>query len=300
MRKHVHVVLPRGPLPAGMTGLPFSDAVRAGDTLYVAGRLGLDPATARPPETVEAEARLLMDDLLAVLRAGGMTSADLVMVTVFAPDIAHFRAFNAVYARYFDGPLPARAFIGSGPLLFGCRFELTAIAVAHEAHAAGAPAAPPFQTVDLVDAHQDRVQTCTLQLVQFGARRRFSGRIRTVRTFEDNALLREVLGTPGNGDVMVVDGGGSLHAALVGDLIAQLAIDNGWSGLVMNAAIRDVERLATMPLGIKALGSNPMKSTKQRTGEVGVPVHFGDMTFTPGEMLYADDDGVLVSAVPLV
>jgi regulator of ribonuclease activity A len=99
---------------------------------------------------------------------------------------------------------------------------------------------------------------------------------------------------------MVVDGGGSLGAALAGDVIAQLAIGNGWSGLVMNAAVRDVERLRTMDLGIKALGSNPMKSTKQRTGEVDVPVHFGGVTFTPAEMLYADDDGVLLSAVPLV
>jgi len=144
------------------------------------------------------------------------------------------------------------------------------------------------------------VRTCALQLHGFGGRRRFSGRIRTVRTFEDNALLREVLATPGRGAVMVVDGGGSLRTALVGDVIAQLAIDNGWSGLVMNAVIRDVERLRTMDIGVKALGSNPMKSAKRRTGEIDVPVEFGGVTFTPGEMLYADDDGVLVSVVPLV
>ncbi len=124
-----HIVLPRASLPAGVTRLPFSDAVRAGETLYVSGRLGLDPRTARPPEDVSDEARFLMDDLRAVLGAAGMTTAELVMVTVFAPDVAHFAAFNAVYVRYFEGPLPARAFIGSGPLLFGCRFELTAIAV---------------------------------------------------------------------------------------------------------------------------------------------------------------------------
>ncbi len=113
-----------------MTRWPFSDAVRAGETLYVSGRLGLDPATRRPPAAVEDEARALMDDLRAVLTAAGLTCDDLVMVTIFAPDVAHFAAFNAVYLSYFTGPLPARAFIGSGPLLFGARFELTAIAIA--------------------------------------------------------------------------------------------------------------------------------------------------------------------------
>jgi 2-iminobutanoate/2-iminopropanoate deaminase len=125
-----HIVLPRPSLPAGVRRLPFSDAVRAGETLYVSGRLGLDPSTMKPPADVADEARFVMDDLRAVLSAAGMTTAELVMVTVFAPDVAHFAAFNAVYAGYFEGPLPARAFIGSGPLLFGCRFEVTAIAVA--------------------------------------------------------------------------------------------------------------------------------------------------------------------------
>ena len=157
-----------------------------------------------------------------------------------------------------------------------------------------------FQTVDLVDAHQAAVRTCALQFRQFGARRRFSGRIRTVETLEDNALLKELLGTAGDGAVLVVDGGGSLRTALVGDLIAQLAIDNGWSGLVINGAVRDVERLRAMPLGLKALGSNPMKSAKNRIGRIDVPVEFGGVRFTPGAMLYCDDDGVLVSDEPLI
>ena len=124
-----HIVLPR-PLPPGMTRLPFSDAVRVGETLYVAGRLGVDRSTSRPPADPVDEARALMDDVAKVLAAAGMTCDDLVNVTVFAPDVSHFATFNAVYVSYFTGPLPARAFIGSGPLLFGCRFELTAIAVA--------------------------------------------------------------------------------------------------------------------------------------------------------------------------
>lgn len=125
-----HIVLPRERLPKGMTRLPFSDLVRAGDTYYLSGRLGIDPATGRPPEHPSDEAAFLMNDVERVLGAGGLTTNDLVMVTIFAPSAAHFSEFNEVYVRSFDGPLPARAFIGSGPLLFGCRFELTGIAVA--------------------------------------------------------------------------------------------------------------------------------------------------------------------------
>jgi regulator of ribonuclease activity A len=156
-----------------------------------------------------------------------------------------------------------------------------------------------FLTVDLVDAHQDRVRSCEVQFRQFGGRRSFSGPIRTIRTLEDNALIREVLSSPGEGAVLVVDGGGSLRVALVGDMIAALGVENAWSGLVIFGAIRDVGPLGTLPIGIKALGSNPMKSTKNRIGEIDAPVWFGGVVFNPGEMLYSDEDGVLVSATPL-
>ena len=125
-----YIELPGKTPRPGMTRWPFSDAVRVGDTLYLAGRIGIDPATGKPPPAVGDEARVLMDDLQRVLVAARMTTADLVMVTIFAPDIGDFAAFNEVYLSYFNGPLPARAFIGSGPLLFGARFEITAIAVA--------------------------------------------------------------------------------------------------------------------------------------------------------------------------
>ncbi|HZO95626.1 MAG TPA: Rid family hydrolase [Candidatus Baltobacteraceae bacterium] len=111
-----------------MSRLPFSDAVLAGDTVYVSGRIGLDPRTGRPPADAADEARLVMDDVCAVLRAADLTTDDLAMVTIFAPDVADFAAFNAVYLGYFGERLPARAFIGSGPLLFGARFEITAVA----------------------------------------------------------------------------------------------------------------------------------------------------------------------------
>ncbi|HTW84598.1 MAG TPA: Rid family hydrolase [Candidatus Sulfotelmatobacter sp.] len=108
---------------------PFSDAVRAGDTVYVAGRLGLDPRTRKPHADVREEAKQILDDIRAVLALDGLTMDALVMVTIYAPDVSHFAAFNEVYLTYFSDDLPARAFLGSGPLLYGCRFEVTAIAV---------------------------------------------------------------------------------------------------------------------------------------------------------------------------
>ncbi len=157
-----------------------------------------------------------------------------------------------------------------------------------------------FRTADLVDAHQADVQSCELQLRQFGARTNFAGPIRTLDVYEDNALVRATLQTPGNGAVLVIDGGASLRTALVGDVLAGFARDNGWSGLILNGAVRDVEALAALDLGIKALGSNPMKSAKTGAGNSDVAVTFGGVTFRPGEYLYADDDGVLVSARQLV
>ena len=151
-----------------------------------------------------------------------------------------------------------------------------------------------FRTADLVDEHGEALQSCDLQLRQLGGRRRFHGPIRTVACFQDNALVKQVLSTPGDGAVLVVDGEGSLHTALVGDLIAGLAQGNGWAGLVVNGAVRDTEALAALDIGIKALGSNPRKSAKLAAGQVDVPVTFGGVTFRPGAHLYSDEDGVVV------
>jgi regulator of ribonuclease activity A len=151
-----------------------------------------------------------------------------------------------------------------------------------------------FRTADLVDEHGEALQSLDLQLRQFGGRRRFHGPMRTVACFQDNALVKKVLSEPGNGAVLVVDGGGSLHTALVGDLIAALAQDNGWAGLVVNGAVRDTEALAGLDIGIKALGSNPRKSAKLAAGQVDVAVSFGGVTFRPGDHLYSDEDGVVV------
>ena len=110
-------------------GLPFRQSVRAGDTVYIAGQIGLDAQTGKPPADVRDEARLVMERLRSALRREGLTTADLVMVTVHAPNVdADYAPFNEVYVTFFDGPYPARAFLGSGPLLFGARFEVTAVA----------------------------------------------------------------------------------------------------------------------------------------------------------------------------
>lgn len=151
-----------------------------------------------------------------------------------------------------------------------------------------------FTTADLVDEHGDRLRVCDTQFRQFGGYRKFSGPIRTVSCHEDNGLVKKLLATPGDGAVLVIDGGGSLHSALTGDMIAKSAVDNGWAGVVVNGAVRDSAELAELPLGVKALGTNPRKSSKAGAGAVDVPVGFGGVSFTPGDTLYSDEDGVVV------
>ena len=151
-------------------------------------------------------------------------------------------------------------------------------------------------TADLVDDIGPDVRSCDVQFRQFGARTQFAGPITTVRCLEDNALLKSVLSTPGDAGVLVIDGAGSLHTALVGDLIAELAHSNGWAGLVIHGAVRDAAALCSIDLGIKALGTNPRKSSKSGAGERDVTVSFGGVTFVPGDMAYSDDDGIVVVA----
>lgn len=151
-------------------------------------------------------------------------------------------------------------------------------------------------TADLMDAHDAVVQSCALQFRDLGLRIAFEGAIRTVRCREDNALVKAALQEPGDGAVLVVDGGGSLHSALVGDAIAGLAAGNGWSGIVVNGAVRDVTAIARLAIGLKALGSNPRRSSKTGAGDRDVPVAFGGVVFVPGAYLYADADGIVVAA----
>jgi regulator of ribonuclease activity A len=154
-------------------------------------------------------------------------------------------------------------------------------------------------TADLVDdltSAGREVRTCDLQFLDLGRKRRFSGPVRTVACFEDNALLKRILSTRGDGAVLVIDGGGSLRTALCGDLIAGLGVTNGWAGLIINGAVRDRLALAELPIGIKALGTNPRKSAKVGVGEADIPVTFGGLTFAVGDRVFSDADGVLAIA----
>lgn len=157
-----------------------------------------------------------------------------------------------------------------------------------------------FATSDLVDAHGAELQSCQIQFRQYGGVTRFGGPIHTLRTFEDNARLKEIVSAPGGGAVLVVDGGGSLRSALVGDMIAELARTNGWAGLILWGAVRDTVALAKLDIGIKALGSNPNKSAKTGAGDCDGPVAFGGVTFRPGAWVYSDEDGIVVSPKALL
>ncbi|KAF2412584.1 S-adenosylmethionine--2-demethylmenaquinone methyltransferase [Microbacterium sp. B35-04] len=149
-------------------------------------------------------------------------------------------------------------------------------------------------TADLYDERGDELDSLALQLHDLGGRVAFDGPVRTVRCHRDNALVKEVLATPGDGAVLVIDGGGSLESALVGDLIAASAVENGWAGIIVFGAIRDRAAIAELPIGVKALGSNPRKSAKAGIGEVDVPVTIAGVALVPGRHVWADADGILV------
>ncbi|MDQ0644527.1 ribonuclease E activity regulator RraA [Microbacterium murale] len=149
-------------------------------------------------------------------------------------------------------------------------------------------------TADLYDEFGDELQSLPVQFLSFGRRTAFDGPIRTIRCVEDNALVKTILATPGDGAVLVVDGGGSLQTALMGDMIAESAVANGWAGVVINGAIRDSVAINGLDLGVKALGTNPRKSAKLGAGEVDVDVSFGGVVFHVGAHLHSDADGILV------
>lgn len=157
-----------------------------------------------------------------------------------------------------------------------------------------------FSTCDLYDAFEKSCRSCHTQFRQFGGRRVFSGKIRTVKCVGDNVLVRKTLGEASDGGILVVDGAGFLGSALMGDAMAGLGAGNGWAGVIIYGAIRDSRALSAMDFGVKALGSNPQKSFKQGSGAVDTPVSFGGVTFAPGDWVYSDDDGILVSPKQLI
>jgi regulator of ribonuclease activity A len=156
-----------------------------------------------------------------------------------------------------------------------------------------------FVTCDLSDDHPD-VRVVEPMFAGFGGRSTFGGIVVTVKCHEDNSRVKELLATPGKGKVLVVDGGGSLRCALLGDLIGDSAVKNGWEGVIVYGCVRDVDALAELALGVQVLAAIPLKSVRKGVGEVDVPVTFGGVTFRPVEYVYADNNGVIVSAQKLV
>lgn len=157
-----------------------------------------------------------------------------------------------------------------------------------------------FQTADLCDAHRGSVRVAHSNFKSFGGRTRFYGPIATLQVLEDNVIVKQRLTTRGNGRVLVVDGGGALNCALVGDILAGLAVDNGWAGIVINGCIRDSVAVSGMPLGVFALGTSPRRCERGDGGLSDIPVSFAGVTFKPGEYVYADQDGLIVSAEALL
>lgn len=155
------------------------------------------------------------------------------------------------------------------------------------------------RTADLCDAHGEAVRVLALPFRDYGGRSAFAGPVSTLKCFEDNSLVRTALEEPGNGRVLVIDGGGSLRCALVGGNLGVLAEQNGWAGVVVWGCVRDAVELATNAIGIKALGTCPRKSDKRGVGQREVPITIGGVTIRPGEWLAADEDGVIVSDAPL-
>lgn len=154
-------------------------------------------------------------------------------------------------------------------------------------------------TPDLCDEFPE-VQVVEPGFNNYGGNKAFGGEIVTVKCFEDNSVVKEQVGQPGRGRVMVVDGGASRRNALLGDMLAEKAAESGWAGLVIYGSIRDVDEIGKTALGVQALGTVPRKTEKRGIGDLNIPVTFHGITFHPGHYIYADNNGIVVSEKPLV
>ncbi len=158
-----------------------------------------------------------------------------------------------------------------------------------------------IKTADLCDAHPAKVRVAQpLGWKDYGGIKSFYGKIATVKCYEDNSQVRKALEEDGEGKVLVVDGGGSLRCALLGDMLGALAVTNKWNGLLIYGGIRDSVAMAQLSVGVKALGTIPLKSNKRNEGQKNISVHFAAIDFVPGEYIYADEDGIIVSAENLM
>jgi regulator of ribonuclease activity A len=156
-----------------------------------------------------------------------------------------------------------------------------------------------LKTTDLSDLHPKKVQAAESLFRDFGGRKMFHGEIVTLKIFEDNSFVRKALEQNGEGKVLVVDGGGSLRCALLGDQLGELAVKNKWNGVLVFGCVRDSEALSQLDLGIKALNTHPLKTEKRNEGQENIAVRFAGLDFVPGTFIYADEDGVLVTTEKL-
>lgn len=157
-----------------------------------------------------------------------------------------------------------------------------------------------ISTADLCDAHDELLWVAEPLFGDYGGRLAFCGPISTVKAFEDNSLVRAALEEDGRGRVLVVDGGGSLRCAMLGDQLAEMAERNRWNGVIVNGCIRDSVRIGDLSVGVKALATHPRKSVKRNEGQRDIPVHFAGISFEPGHYLYADEDGLVVAPQALI
>jgi regulator of ribonuclease activity A len=156
-----------------------------------------------------------------------------------------------------------------------------------------------YKTADLCDKHEQDLHVLEPLFRSYGRLAAFDGPIATVKCYEDNSKVREALSEPGDGRILVVDGGGSQRRALLGDMLGELAVKNGWKGVVINGCIRDSEAIDALDVGVRALGTIPLKTHKRGDGQRDVSVSFAGVTCRPGEHLYADADGIVVAPRPL-
>lgn len=160
-----------------------------------------------------------------------------------------------------------------------------------------------LSTPDLCDKYENDV-SAGLRVLDavfnsYGALKQFSGQAVTIKCFEDNSVVKKLVDTPGEGRVIVMDGGGSLRRAILGDMLAANAANNGWAGLVINGCVRDVEEISEINLGVKALNTHPMKTEKRGLGDLNIPVSFAGHTINPEDWVYADNNGIIVASKPL-
>ncbi len=153
-----------------------------------------------------------------------------------------------------------------------------------------------YLTTDLCDAHSDEISIVEPVFNDYGGIKQFHGRIVTVKVFEDNVLVKKTLSEKVDGDVLVVDGGASLRCALLGDMLAGMAEENGWAGIIINGCIRDSVEIGRINVGVKALNTHPLKSIKRGEGQLQLALRFAGATFNPGDYVYADEDGIIVSS----